>query len=172
MKPSHNQILIGIALLALATAFAAGRYSVPVSKVVEKQKTVVEKLATDTKESEKTDKDKDRHTTTTKKELKRKDGTTLTETTTIEDVIEKSMTEKNTDKKTESEKTVLTKETTETVRARGHLNVNVLVGQNFNDLSKGLIFGVGVSKNVVGPVTFGLWGLQNKTGGFSLGLEF
>lgn len=52
------------------------------------------------------------------------------------------------------------------------INVSALVA---NDFSRGLIsptYGVSISKEIVGPITVGLFGLTNSTVGLSLGINF
>jgi len=51
------------------------------------------------------------------------------------------------------------------------LNVSALVGTDPMNSFKPL-YGFSVSKQFIGPVTIGLWGLTNSTVGISLGLNF
>lgn len=56
------------------------------------------------------------------------------------------------------------------VTVRDTLNISVLGGISF-PLSQPVI-GISAQKNLIGPVTMGLWGLSNGTVGASLGLNF
>lgn len=61
---------------------------------------------------------------------------------------------------------------TEAPAPRKNLNVSALVG---NDFSRGVfkvVYGVSVSKEVLGPVTVGIYGLTSGTVGVSIGLNF
>lgn len=52
------------------------------------------------------------------------------------------------------------------------INVSALAA---NDFSRGLIsptYGISISKEIVGPITIGLFGLTNSTVGLSLGINF
>lgn len=66
-----------------------------------------------------------------------------------------------------------TKSTTSTVSAvRNRTNISLLIS---NDFSRSRItpdYGMAFSREVLGPVTIGLFGLTNKTLGVSVGLNF
>lgn len=52
------------------------------------------------------------------------------------------------------------------------LNVSVLVANDFSQSTPKLLYGVSVTKEVLGPITIGLFGLTNGTVGGSIGINF
>ena len=132
-----------------AAVFALGRYSVDPPTVAS---TVNRVTTTDL------DQDKDTH----KKTVIVKAPSGIETTTITEDTV--------TDTK-EHQDDVLKSATTVTPQKRIALNLSVLSGvQPFVGLKP--VYGVSVSKEVVGPVTAGLWGLSDGTVGISVGLDF
>lgn len=99
--------------------------------------------------------DKDTHTKKTVVIIKEPDGK---ETTT-------TVVERDTKTKTDTN----TSNTTTQVK-RNTLSVAALAGIEVND--KQMVYGASVSKEVLGPVTVGAWGLTNGTVGVSLGINF
>lgn len=57
----------------------------------------------------------------------------------------------------------------EVVSSKDKLNVSILAGSS---LSLQPIVGASAHKNFIGPITLGVWGLSNGTGGLSVGLNF
>lgn len=146
------KVLFSIA--ALATAYAFGRWQAPV-KTVEVIKTVeVEKKQTDT--------EKEKHEKTTIVETKLPDGTTKKETIVTRDENTSRQTTIDKHKQSESEKTV--------VNSSSRLNLSILAGTQFP--SQTLEYGFHASKEVIGPVSLGIFGFTDKTVGFSIGLSF
>jgi hypothetical protein len=146
----NNKLVI---LGALVLGLAIGRYSLPAkieTKVVE-----VEKKQTET------DRDKHKETTTVTKELP--DGTKETTTKTTEDTNTKRTAETNKTSESESTRTYGGAKTTISVLG-GITGVPGSVG--------GPIYGLSVTKNILGPIVGGAFGLTNGTVGVSLGLEF
>ena len=140
---TRNQyIIVGVLILLAA---AAGRYLTP-EKIVTKTITVeVEK--------------KQEKTNTVVVKVTKPDGT-ITETT-------------NTN--TESTTTTNTNTKTDTIIVQGKkspLNVSALAGINVTNPAGGIIFGGHVSKQILGPVNIGVFGLSNGTAGLSVGLQF
>ncbi len=90
------------------------------------------------------------HTTTTIVTVKKPDGTT----TTTEKIDSK------------------TKTNTVVVPPRPKLNVSVLVANDFSKNSVQPLYGVSISKEVLGPVTAGAFALTNGTIGVSIGVNF
>lgn len=68
--------------------------------------------------------------------------------------------------KTKTDKSVVTK-----TKDAATLNVSLLVGYNYRSPSLP-IYGVMVSKKLLGPIAVGAWGMTNNTAGISLGMEF
>lgn len=147
-----TKVIIGS--VALATAFAAGRFTVP-------EKT---KIVTQTVEVEKKNQDiKQKVNKTTKTVIvKNKDGSeTITKTTNLN---------QNTDDQSKTTIDQSTDKSSETVRGDSKVTISALAGYDFK--SGGLAYGASVSKPVIGPITIGIFGLTNETFGCSVGLTF
>lgn len=149
-----NKVKVIICASSIAVAFATGRYSVsnPTIKTTEDIKSDThEKQAEDT------------HTKTTIVTTKAPDGT-VQQTETIDNSTSTHTTE-NTDTTAQIQQTVTPQKT-------GTLNLSVIVA---NDFSKGgllPVYGASITKEVLGPVTIGAWGLTSGVLGVSLGLNF
>ena len=85
--------------------------------------------------------------------IKKPDGTVIT--TTKEDSTTKE------DTKVKDSITIDTR--------RSKINISALAGTGF-PLSP--VYGIAANKELIGPVTVGIWGLSNLTAGISLGLNF
>lgn len=145
-----------LTILALATAFATGRYTVP-TKVVTEIKTV----EVDKKDQHQDQKQDDHKKTTI---VEAPDGT---KTTTVTD---DSSTDTKTDTKTVDSSS---SDTYKSVTKESAVTVMGLVGANasFSDLGTP-VYGLSVTKPVLGPITIGVWGLSSKVGGLAVGLTF
>lgn len=137
--------VIIIALILLAVAFAAGRYSV-------KFVTTTEVTKTDEKRQEETKKD------TRTVIVKAPDGTT---TTTIDTHVDTRIVD--TTRTTDEVKTV--------TNTRKTVNVAILGSYDFSS-QKTPDFGLSISKEVLGPMTVGVWAMKSGVIGVSLGLNF
>lgn len=140
-----TKIILG--LVALTIAFAIGRYTKRQDVIINKE-TEIEKNK---------EKEKDKHKVTVI--VKTPDGK---ETTTI--------TEDTTTREKETQKTV--DKLYQEIKSRHNLiNVSALVG---NDGFKSLtpVYGISVSKEILGPITVGAWGMTNSSVGLSVGLNF
>lgn len=135
-------------VLALAIAFAFGRYTAP---MVPNVKTKVNETIDDKKAT-----DKDVHKKIVIVKEKDKTTTTITE---------------DTDTKTnETKDTNIKVDQTVTAPARSTLNVSGLAGIDF---VKGQpVYGASVSKELLGPITVGAYGLTNGVVGLSIGINF
>jgi len=151
-----NTKYIAIAAVVLATTFAVGRFSV--SKKIEIKE--VEKIVY----QEKIVKDKEiaRHKTSTT--TKSPDGTETT--TTTEDTKLDTHSDTQTDIAKDTEKSRI-----ETPMNIG-MRFDVLAGLDVTNPAGGYLFGVHVSKQLIGPINFGIWALTNKTVGISAGLQY
>lgn len=153
-----------IATISLITAFAFGRYSVPERVKIETKIVEVEKKTSD-KNSEA---ERNKKKTTETKETVKPDGTRETTTKTTEETeVSKKNNEHSTDetsKNSESSK--------EVISGQSKTSLNVLAGVKANDITGGLIYGVSVTKPILGPISIGIWGLTNSTIGASVGLLF
>jgi hypothetical protein len=149
-----------IAVVAVATAFATGRYTVP-TKVIEVTKVVeVEKKTKD--KDQKVDKDT-KKTTTIVEEPTGKKTTTIVE----EDKVNKDTSTKETDDKTKTDNSF------KEVLKSSPLSVSALFGGPLPGSGPfQMVYGLHVSKQVLGPITVGAFGMTNRTVGFSLGLNF
>jgi len=139
-----NQVLF--TFLASVAAFAGGRYSM-------RQPAVTATV----KEKEQKQVAKEVHTQTTTTVTKLPTGEVKT-TTTTDTVANTQIT-----KKTDTESKI-------SVNLQKNLNISALAGINIPD--KTPIYGVSVSKEIVGPFTAGVFGLNNGTAGISIGLNF
>lgn len=143
-----------VAGLAVIISFATGRFSVQQAEV---------RTTTSAQTTVKQDQDKNTHTETTVTTIKTPDGTVKT-VKTIDQVA---------DVKTDINTSELTKNKTDTIPPKiNTLNISALIG---NDFSKGIGFpayGVSVTKQILGPVTVGAYGLTTGVVGISIGLNF
>lgn len=131
-----------LSLILAALFFAMGRYSV-----------------SQTNTDKKTDeiKDTNTHKQETITEVKKPDGTVTT-------VTQINVTRETTDKK-DSE--VITK-----VALHPKLNISGLVAASVHSPLSLPLYGVSVNKEVLGPITMGLFGLTNGALGISIGMDF
>jgi hypothetical protein len=137
-----NNWKVVVGILIIVVAFSFGRYTAP-TKVETKTVTV---------EVEKVKIDRNRIVI----EKTNKDGSKIKITRSS------SMTDRNTQTSQQS---------TKLVENKSSLNISALAGV---DVTKptGIVFGAHVSKQLIGPVSIGVFGLTNKTVGASIGLSF
>lgn len=159
-----TKVKVIIAVAVVAAAFAVGRYTVPEKVRVETKVVEVIKKVKDTSIDQTQKKDK-RTTTTT---IVRPDGTK--ETTTV--VEEITHTDKKTDIVENEEKDKQADSKTEVVKASSRLNISALGGVDFLHGPITPVFGAAITKDIIGPVSLGAFGLTNGTAGVSLGLSF
>ena len=65
--------------------------------------------------------------------------------------------------------------TSETKKEQGHTSISALAGaQISNPLTgqAGTVYGAHIQRDILGPVSIGLWGLSNATVGGSVGISF
>lgn len=147
MDKKNKIIIISITMLL---GFSIGRYSAP-TKIETKTVTIeVEKKVEDT--------DKKEHTRTV--EVIKPNGT---RTTTIEQIIEESS-------KTIIDKTNLNENTKLVESKNNTTNISLLAGVDIYNPK--LVYGLAMSKGILGPVTIGIFGFTNKLIGASIGLNF
>jgi ribosomal protein S25 len=139
------------ALLLILVSFAVGRYSVSQPNI----------KTQDVSKIQETDKQaKDTHTQTKTVVDKLPSGETKTTTTTDTTILTKTQ---DTVKDTQSYSQSVTS-------SKSKLNVSAIAEY---DLKRGgLNYGISVEKEVLGPITAGLYGLNNGTIGVSIGLNF
>lgn len=155
---------IVISVVALLTAFAAGRFSTPVKTITKVQTVEVEKKNEKTEAQQKTN----LHKTTTITETKTRDGD-LQRVTKIDESSGSVVDNRTTDTVSESTRSDSSKET---VRGSSLVTISALAGAKLSFSDTQLIYGASVTKPILGPVTIGVWGLSNSTGGLSVGLTF
>ncbi len=143
-----NKIKLILSIVALTISFAAGRLSVAAPEV-----------KTDAKQTSTSDQHEVQDTSTTTVTVKQPDGaeTTTTKTDTTTKII--TIADSTTDVKTD----ILPPKA-------NTLNVSALGGYYFG--GRDLVYGVHISKQFIGPISAGLWGLNNGTIGVSVGINF
>lgn len=143
------KILAGIGYTVLI--FAVGRYTVTPAKVSESLK-----------ETEQVKQAEDKHIETKKTitETKKPDGSS----TTVTVIDQKVEDEKET-------KSALSLQEQQSVSPRKTFNLSILGADNIHDTFKP-VYGLSLTKQVLGPVTVGAFGFQNGSVGISLGLNF
>lgn len=138
-----------IAIVALSAAFATGRFLTPV-------KTVINTVEVE-KKTEDSHKEKHKKTVI----IERPDGS---KETTITDDVESD--KKSTDDKKSSSDTEITK-------TSSRLNISALAGGQISfSQPMPIALGASVTKDILGPISLGVWGLSNGVGGVSIGLTF
>jgi len=60
----------------------------------------------------------------------------------------------------------------ETSRDGSKVTISALVGAEISYPLGAPVYGVHVSRPLLGPITVGLWGMSNRTAGVSIGLQF
>lgn len=150
----NYKLIVGAAILLLAS-FATGRWLAP-TKVVTEIKTVEVEKKVDTTTTQ-----KDEHKTTVVTE--KPDGT---KQTVITDDTHTGTKSKDTTVVTD------TSDTTKTVtRDSARVTVSALGAINIHDISTP-VFGVSITKPILGPLTVGVFGLSSGVAGASIGLTF
>ncbi len=161
-QPEKKRLAI-VALIALAIGGAVGYGAVP-TKVVEKEK-IVEKRVVESDKSK--DKERDKKVVTTTET--RPDGTSITrrEETSNTKVKEREETKVTDQKSVEKEKV--------TIKGTG-VAVRLMVATRINSPIDGtpgtVLYGLGIDKEILGPMTLGVFGLTDKTLGLSAGWRF
>ena len=151
--PTKNQVILLV--VALAVAFAFGRYSVSQTPTVS--------VTADTKSLDKKQTAQDTHTVTKTTETVAPSGAKTIDVTTTTDTVTKVV---DTDKQEDKTNSVTTPS------KQSKWNVAVIGGIDATNIAKGLTYGASVNKEVIGPVTAGVYGLSNGNFGVSIGLNF
>lgn len=144
-----NYTKLGLCILALVVAFASGRYSVNQPEVKTSNQDTKKEVIDENKE-------------TTKKTtiVKNKDGS---ETTTIDETTKDKRTDSTVDKSKSSSEVI--------PQNVGTVSVAALLGVDTQNEWK-RVYGASVSKQFIGPISVGLFGLTNGTVGCTIGLNF
>lgn len=156
---TKTKVILSIVIVLASYAF--GYFEAPYKIKTEIKTVEVEHKVTDT------EREADKHKTTTTTEVVKPDGTKETTTTSTEDSVAKTDTQVKDDTAKTSDST------SETIKSGKTLNISALAGApiSFSVGSLIPVYGAQVSTNLIGPITVGLWGLSDKTAGFSLGLN-
>ena len=152
METKYKVIL---ALILSIASFGFGRYSVNSVNSVKKETQVI---------NENDKKDENTHTVTKTVTIKQPDG--ATETTVTQDTSTNDDTQDITSTETQVSKT------SETNNKTSQLNISALAAVKGNNLIAAPIYGASLSKQLLGPVTIGVFGLTDSTIGVSLGINF
>lgn len=151
-------------MLSIIIAFAIGRYSAPKHEKIEESS----QQSNATVEKEDKDVDQDKHKETTVTQVVSPDGTKSTVTKVVED------TKTNTEiKVVDKSNSTQSKSSTTELSDDPITSVMVLAGAKAHVI--GLdppVFGLSITRNILGPITVGAWGLSDRTVGLSLGLSF
>ena len=153
-----------VAVVYTAVCIAGGRYLTPVQVKIETKTITVEAKT----EDKTTNEEKNTHEKKVIVEADKPDGS-KTITTTVE--VVNNDTTVGTDKAVDDIKS--DKEMTKTVtKESSKLHLSFLTGINVINPSQGLIYGGEVSKDILGPLSIGIFGLSSGTAGCSIGLSF
>lgn len=151
---------IALAIIALITAYAFGRYSAPEKIKIETKIVEVEK------KTEKRDVDKQNHKkTTTVTEIKPDGSKTITTVITDEGVTK-------TKDRSITDSTRLSQETKEITNSSSKVTISGLAGLNPFRMESGIDLGASVSRPILGPLTVGIFGFKSGMCGVSAGLTF
>lgn len=150
----QNKTIAIVSIVAIIVTFALGRYSATSSTT-----TLDETSKTDTQINA----DVNTHTSTHSVTEQHPDGTTTitTDTDTTKEAT-KSTTKDNT---TAIDQTVVQNK-------RSAINVSLLAAYDGHNPGTPIVYGASVSKEVLGPITIGLFGLTSGTVGMSVGVNF
>lgn len=150
-------------LVAFIVGVAVGRGAVPV-KVTDTEKRVVDTAKT---EVVKSDLNRDKHRETTVTETVAPDGVKTTVTKTVED----TKTDKDVVKGSTEATRAVEEKSHVAVAAGAKVTVSFLAGVPVTG-PYSPVYGLSITKPVLGPITLGLWGFTSQVAGFSLGLTF
>lgn len=147
-----NKRNIIIAVVALALAYLAGRYTAPMSTKTD----ITQNEKSKTKEEESTEK------RTIKKEIVHPDGTK--ETVIIDEDIKKKKETEETKKETKIVK--------EETRAGSRTTLSALAGTKVKLGALEPVYGGMVTRDIIGPIHVGAFGLSSGVGGIAVGVSF
>lgn len=139
-----NRTIIIVAILSLLASFATGYYLAPDKIKTETRTVEVEKIVIQVKHEVKT--------VTVKP-----DGSSTTTT----------VTDTNTHSNTDSNSSTISKDIPIN---KNTLSISALVGTTGIPFGT-QVYGLSVSRNFIGPIRLGIFGMSDKTFGFSLGLD-
>lgn len=159
---TKQKIVTGGAVIL--ASFAVGRYTVPEHiKIETKTVEVIKEVKVEDKTRAKKKDKKYTRTVTI-----HPDGSSIS----VSEIVENSSDIIKDDKKTNTETNIAKDETKEVTRGGSRFNISALAGANPLRPTDGLDYGLSVTKDLIGPITIGAWGLSNGIGGLSLGVSF
>lgn len=157
----NNKVKYGILFPVLIVSFGIGRYSAPEKVRTETKIVEVEKKST------KKEVDTDKHKETKVVEVINPDGTKTTTTIIVEDTDQKK---KETDKSSRKSNYDTVSEVS---RSGSRISLSALAGSDLRNLHALVpVYGVAANKELLGPITVGVFGMSNGLAGVSLGLNF
>ena len=167
-----NRYKVGMVIIYTVVCLAVGRYTVSTKIVDTKSSTQI----VNNKETKIDDKNVDKHDDKTTKQvvvqIVNKDGSAQTTTTTITE--DKDNIIAKTDDKTvnlDNSSTINT-ETKTITKGGSKTNISLLGGVNLSNPAGGMLYGLSVNREIIGPITLGVFGLSNGSAGLSLGINF
>lgn len=158
MEVQLKYLVIGSFVLFLVGT-ACGYFALPAKVVTKTETKVVTQIVKDTSQ------DKENHLKVVIVEEKKPDGTVVTTTTKTQDTDTKT----NTDTKINKDQDTTTDK--EVMYAKNSLTINALAATQIGDTS-GVLWGLQVTRKLIGPIQIGVFGLTNRTLGGSLGISF
>lgn len=159
-----NKTKIILAVTAMLTAFAFGRFSAPEKIKIQTKIAETEKKV----DTVKTDTDRDKHKETVTVVVAKPDGTTTTTTTAVED----DKTTRKTDSK-DTDQTALTEtQTKEITKGGSPTTIAAVIAIPLSLNASTPAYGLSVYKGVLGPIGIGVGGFTNGTVNASVGLTF
>jgi hypothetical protein len=155
---------IGTIAVALVVAFAAGRWAAPTKVVYHATSVTADKKT----ESINTDSNQNKHIETKVTQSDSKDGTKVVVTEITED--DETVRAKTSNTSEETQKTETRDKTV--IYNSPKVTISALAGLSVHDLSvPSPVYGASVSKQVLGPISAGIWGLSNGVFGLSIGVS-
>jgi hypothetical protein len=145
-----------IAIAVILTAFASGRYSATHGQAP--SVTTSQQTTTDTQVKV----DKDTHKVSTTTDVKTKDGSEKVVTVVTEDTVTAI---------NKTQDTVAKVQTVVTQPKFTKTHISLLAVTDIKSINK-LSYGISLSREIIGPVTVGVFGLSNGVAGLSIGLNF
>lgn len=166
-----KQKVIGVVVLVVVSA-AVGRFTAPEKVKIEKEiqikEVVKEVVAKDTKSV----KNKDQRKEVVTSRIIRPDGTIEETSKTVLNTNVNDKKNVNLNKTTDLDKNLNSKESKVVEYRKSTTQLSVMAGVKINDLTSGMRYGGAVSKDVLGPISIGVFGFTDGTCGASLGLRF
>lgn len=170
MEITGKKLAIGIAGI-FVVGVAAGHWTVPLLVKETKTLTSTEKKIDEVKKDFNTNKDNHTKTVITETEFPGGKKQKVTEITQDQETHSTLVTDNKS-----KDSTASTEVDTKTVKKELGLNLSFMVGPDFSygisSAFQHMCYGGQVNKEIVGPLTLGVWGTSCRQGGLELGLQF